>query len=122
MHAEALAFQAAVPLALQCLQRIPAPVGVAPTVIFQMDNLPLVQHFNKEAKCSHLLAARIIARASLSLFCHVHKAVLEYIPRESNVFADYAAGLASAHLQSLANPEHKASHNADFDVNLPLPE
>jgi len=126
MHTEALAFQAAIPLAIQHLPEVKQPDGASPTVVFQMDNLPLVQHFNKAAKCSHLAAARIMARSALSLFCQVHNATVEYIPRESNVFADYAAGLASAFLLRQATAENKPAHDEDctdsFETSLALPQ
>ena len=119
-HAEALAFSEAVNLAIDFLPASQSHVAPAMPVVFQMDNLPLVQHANKRAKCSHGLAARIMARSLLLLFCTTKYATVEYVPRESNGFADHAAGLASSHLLSIGGTAPCVETLA-FENDLALP-
>jgi hypothetical protein len=120
MHAEALAFSEAVTTACDFLPVTRTNVDPPTPVVFQMDNLPLVQHANKQAKCSHGLAARIIARSLLTLFCTTKYATVEYIPRESNGFADHAAGIASSHLRSLSETACEGESTV-FSQELALP-
>jgi hypothetical protein len=61
MHAESLGLSAAAHLIASKLVNLQTCVRTNLEIVFQMDNLPIIQHINGKAKCSHLGAAEAIA-------------------------------------------------------------
>ena len=87
-----------------------------------MDNLPIMKHANREAKCTHLKAAEEVASAMSTVCPMVSHITFEYIPRESNSFADLAAGLASSSLlpsRNASEPE-LIFHENRASLSLPI--
>jgi hypothetical protein len=119
MHAEAHGFAQAVQsvLDLHAQWRAANPVDRL-RVVFQLDNLPLVQYLNRVAKCTHRCAASLVDKALISIALHTSDSIVEYIPREANVFADQGAGLAS---QELLQLEGNDTPNDPLTTFLPLP-
>ena len=112
MHAEALTLHAAAKWFEAHAEELAARMASTLVVYFQMDNLPLVTHFNVQAKCTHLACSQLVAQTKHILCALTANVVLEYVPREANFFADYAAGLASKKMLDLEphamvpQPEH----------------
>ena len=117
MHAEAHGFSQAAQsiLDLHDNWRITNPVPQL-KIVFQLDNLPIVQYLNKQAKCTHRHAANLVSSAHTLLAQKTAHVTVEYIPREANVFADQAAGFASQELLEQTEP-----NPGSFSNFLPLP-
>jgi hypothetical protein len=90
MHAEALGLKRAATYLSQHIGELCKQCASPLEVIFQMDNLPIIKHANREAKCTHLKAAEEVASAMSTVCPMVSHITFEYIPRESNSFADLA--------------------------------
>ena len=109
MEAEALAFEAATLCALQLYRPWLLLNNVdALRLVFQLDNLPIVHHLNGQAKCTMDMVSQRLEHIKRNLAQHTASLSFDYIPRESNYFADYAAGLASKrllhHLEGTSDP------------------
>ena len=132
MHSEATAFYQAGLYLLQHgdalrLQHFPETLNKNLHVYFQLDNQPLVRYLNNTAKCLHRCAAELCSQMRARLAVKYGHTVYEYIPRESNQFADFAAGIASDALACRADtPEfgyHLNNINVDQHVHkVPLPQ
>ena len=131
MHAEALAFHAAVNrlLLTHGEWRLANPLRQV-SIVLQMDNLPRVNYFNFQAKCSHASAAALMLKARTAISSSFGNVTVEYIPRESNAFADAAAGIASASIkeQHFSSLQQRQTGNPDQQdeavgtLDLPLPQ
>ena len=84
MHAEALGLSAAASLLAEHLTGLQSSLRHRIEIVFQMDNLPIIQHINGLAKCSHLGTAAAIAQAIAAICSKVSNVHFEYISRESN--------------------------------------
>ena len=98
MHSEALGLQKAACFIAGAVTKLCTSCALPLESVFQMDNLPIVRHINKEAKCTHIGAANAIAEALAAICPKISNLVFEYIPRESNFFGDLAAGIESSSL------------------------
>ena len=96
MHSEALGLQRAANFVAGAVSKLCTSCTQPLEMVFQMDNLPIIRHINKEAKCTHIGAANAIAEALAVICPKISSLVFEYIPRESNFFGDLAAGIASS--------------------------
>lgn len=64
-------------------------------IIFQMENLPIIQHLNGIAQCFRLGTAGAIAKATSAICARVSAVYFESVPEESYFFGDLAASVAS---------------------------
>ena len=102
MHAEALGLRFAAKYATENLSGLCTSCTSPMEIVFQMDNLPIIRHLNKEAKCTHLGTATAVAETLATICPKISKLTFEYIPRESNFFGDLAAGWASSSVLAVA--------------------
>ena len=67
-------------------------------VVFQLDNLPIVNYMNGLARSTNTAVSLLLEQAKALLSYSPTLLTFEYIPRESNQWADFAAGSASDEL------------------------
>jgi hypothetical protein len=81
-HAEAFGLKRAADYPSRHLGELRRKCTSPVEVIFQTDNLFIIKHINKEAKCTHLRAAEEVAAALATVCPLISHLTFEYIPRE----------------------------------------